>query len=723
MNFSAGKILLFTLLITVIAVAVSVYVSINQSNKINESFLLIGHTQDVLYNSEKLLLATTESRTIAREYALSGDDEYLFSLRQVKGAIEDTYQQLRNYTTDNPQQQRRVDSLYLLISQGLEITDSIISVRRNSGREPALDLLIHNEQAKLNAVQVNKLIEDIGKDEQQLLQQRQFINTEAIATFKSILYVVFGLLVILVVMLLQKLKLDLLADKTTNAVVKYNALLMEHIQDAVISTDKNFAVVSWNKKAEEIFGWTLDEIRGKTLAVTLKPLYKGNTRSAVVKKFLQNGAWEGEAVLHRKDGSPLTLLLSSAMIGRESGKMTGTVIIAKDISARKELEDQLKKFNKELGKQVEDRTSEIKNIVERLVRSEKKYKLLFENNPLPMWMITIPELNITDVNDAAVQQYGYSRRLFLQMNVRDLQPAEDVDAFEKYMKELEEGYHNAGIWKHRKKDNTIIFAEMFTYDMELNNRHVRLVLANDVTEKINAEQQLRQSLEEIRMLSGHLQEVREEERKNIAREIHDELGQQLTVLKMDVAWSIRKLKDPASEVTKRLKELTEMIDTTIKTVRRICSELRPTVLDDLGLTAAMEWHARTFENSTGVLIKLSLPETGLNYSPEIKTGLFRIYQESLTNIARHAEATIAEVSLQIEDGCIVLRIKDDGKGFDIEAAGQKKTLGILGMKERSLMMGGRYVVESSPGSGTSITVIIPLEQNIIEKHTGSIEEI
>lgn len=719
---SAGKILLFTLLLTVIAVAVSVYVSITQSNKINESFLLIGHTQDILYHSEKLLLATTESRAIAKEYALSGDDEHLFSIKQVKSAIEDTYQQLRNYTTDNPHQQRRVDSLYLLISQGVELTDSVIAVRRSLGREPALDL-INNEQVKLNTAAINRLIENIEKEEQQILHQRQFVNTEAIATFKSILYVVFGLLVILVIMLLQKLKLDLVADKTTDTVVKYNALLMEHIQDAVISTDKNFTVVSWNKKAEAIFGWTFEEIRGKTLAATLKPLYKGSTRSAVVKKFLQNGSWEGEAVLHRKDGSPVTLLLSSAMMGREGDKMTGTVIIAKDISARKELEDQLKKFNKELGKQVEDRTSEIKNIVERLVRSEKKYKLLFENNPLPMWMITIPELNITDVNDAAVQQYGYSRRLFLQMNVRDLQPPEDIDAFEQYMKELEEGYHNAGIWKHRKKDGTIIFAEMFAYDMELNNRHVRLVLANDVTEKINAEQQLRQSLEEIRMLSGHLQEVREEERKNIAREIHDELGQQLTVLKMDVAWSVRKLKDPASEVTKRLKELMEMIDTTIKTVRRICSELRPTVLDDLGLTAAMEWHARTFENSTGIQVKLNLPASGLNCSPEIKTGLFRIYQESLTNIARHAEATATEVNLRIEDGCIVLHIKDDGKGFDIDAASQRKTLGILGMKERSLMMGGRYVVESSPGSGTSTTVIIPLEQNIIEKHTGSIEEL
>ncbi|MGN6494207.1 MAG: PAS domain S-box protein [Agriterribacter sp.] len=722
MNLSAGKILLFTLLLTVIAVAVSVYVSITQSNKINESFLLIGHTQDILYHSEKLLLATTESRAIAKEYALSGDDEHLFSIKQVKSAIEDTYQQLRNYTTDNPNQQRRVDSLYLLISRGVELTDSVIAVRRNAGREPALDL-INNEQVKLNTAGINRLIENIEKEEQQILHQRQFVNTEAIATFKSILYVVFGLLVILVIMLLQKLKLDLVADKTTDTVVKYNALLMEHIQDAVISTDKNFTVVSWNKKAEAIFGWTFEEIRGKTLAATLKPLYKGSTRSAVVKKFLQNGSWEGEAVLHRKDGSPVTLLLSSAMMGRDSDKMTGTVIIAKDISARKELEDQLKKFNKELGKQVEDRTSEIKNIVERLVRSEKKYKLLFENNPLPMWMITIPELNITDVNDAAVQQYGYSRRLFLQMNVRDLQPPEDIDAFEQYMKELEEGYHNAGVWKHRKKDGTIIFAEMFAYDMELNNRHVRLVLANDVTEKINAEQQLRQSLEEIRMLSGHLQEVREEERKNIAREIHDELGQQLTVLKMDVAWSVRKLKDPASEVTKRLKELMEMIDTTIKTVRRICSELRPTVLDDLGLTAAMEWHARTFENSTGIQVKLNLPANGLNCSPEIKTGLFRIYQESLTNIARHAEATATEVNLRIEDGCIVLHIKDDGKGFDIDAASQRKTLGILGMKERSLMMGGRYVVESRPGSGTSTTVIIPLEQNIIEKHSGSIEEL
>ncbi|MBX3254596.1 MAG: PAS domain S-box protein [Chitinophagaceae bacterium] len=714
MNWSAGKILLLTLFLTVLMVAVSVYISINQSNKINQTFASIGHTHDVLYSAEKLLSATKENHSLIQGYVLSGDVVYLDSLGQLKETIGDAYQQLKSFTAGNIKQQARVDSLSLFVEKAAAVTDSIVVLGKAADRNGVMQLA-NRTHIRENIINVSRLISGIEKEEQRLLQQQQRENISAIASFKSVLYVVLGLLIILMIMLVQKRRLDVAADKNVDSVTKYNALLLGHIQDAVVSTDKDFRVISWNRKAEEIFGWTLNDIRGKTVAETLNPVFYEGSRSSMLKKFLQKGAWEGEVILHKRNGMPVTLLLSGSMIGKDSGKMAGAVMIAKDISARKEVEEGLKKFNLELGKQVEDRTAEIKNIIERLVGSEKKYKLLFDNNPLPMWMITLPDLNITDVNDAAVQQYGYSRRAFLQMNARDLQLQEDIAGFEKRIQVLESGFQNAGIWKHRKKNGELVFAELFTCEMELNGKPLLLVLSNDVTEKIKAEQQLRQSLEEIRMLSGHLQEVREEERKSIAREIHDELGQQLTVLKMDIAWVIRKLGNKEQEIIKRLKDVLDMTDATIKAVRRICSELRPTVLDDLGLTAAMEWHARTFEKNTGLAIKLHMPETDTSYPPDLKTGLFRIYQESLTNTARHAQANNVDVYLKLEGDAIVLHITDDGKGFDTETVGQKKTLGILGMKERSLMMGGRYKIESSRGKGTAVTVVIPLGQGTMER--------
>jgi signal transduction histidine kinase len=225
---------------------------------------------------------------------------------------------------------------------------------------------------------------------------------------------------------------------------------------------------------------------------------------------------------------------------------------------------------------------------------------------------------------------------------------------------------------------------------------------------VEADNKLKQYLEEIRMLTGHLLEIREEERKNIAREIHDELGQQLTVLKMEVAWAIRKLKQPGKREVK-LEGLLETIDGTMRSVRRICSELRPTLLDDLGLVAALQWHAGQLQSSTGINIDINAPEEINNLTPEVKTGMYRIFQESLTNVVRHAEAKKVDVCLAVADKMIILHIKDDGKGFDISASSQKRTLGILGMKERSLGMGGEYIIESYPGRGTSVMVTIPVE--------------
>ena len=250
--------------------------------------------------------------------------------------------------------------------------------------------------------------------------------------------------------------------------------------------------------------------------------------------------------------------------------------------------------------------------------------------------------------------------------------------------------------------------------MKLEGRDIRLVLSHDITQKIEAEKKLTQSLGQIRMLTGHLQEVREEERKNIARDIHDELGQQLTVLKMDVSWIIRKFQNPDEIIVTQLKGLLGTIDGTMKSVRRICSELRPALLDDIGLIAAMEWQAREFEKNTAIAVELTLPAEVPGLLPDIKTGLFRIFQESLTNIARHAQARQVKVNLQVKDKLLILNIEDNGRGFDTSILNKKRTLGILGMEERSLMMGGKYIIKSEPGEGTTVKVTVPAEkENVV----------
>jgi len=228
----------------------------------------------------------------------------------------------------------------------------------------------------------------------------------------------------------------------------------------------------------------------------------------------------------------------------------------------------------------------------------------------------------------------------------------------------------------------------------------------DITERKKAQDELKQSYESIRYLTDHLQNIREQERIHIAREIHDELGQQLTVLKMDISWLNKKIADADSSVKQKLKNLTEMLNGTVKTVRRISSELRPSLLDDLGLIAAMEWQLKEFEDRSGIKTTFVADETEVELSDSVKTGFFRIFQESLTNIARHANAKNVSTSLKNSDQKIILCIEDDGKGFDKKKIEDKRTLGILGMKERTLMMGGEYSINSIPGKGTIVLVVV-----------------
>jgi len=266
---------------------------------------------------------------------------------------------------------------------------------------------------------------------------------------------------------------------------------------------------------------------------------------------------------------------------------------------------------------------------------------------------------------------------------------------------------DTGVWQHKKKNGEIISVEIITHDITYEDRPVRFVLANDITEKLKAKKELEQFNKTLRELTSHLQQVREDERKHMAREIHDELGQQLTVIKMDVTW-IRKKTDPANIlILDKIKELMQILDETVNTVRKISSRLRPSLLDDLGLVAAMEWYLNDFKQRTGIEIVFHLPKYEIELPESIATCLFRILQESLTNVARHADAKEVIVSLRENEDGIQLSIKDDGKGYDEENISGRKTLGILGMKERAAMVGGKYIISGSPGKGTVVSIEVP----------------
>jgi signal transduction histidine kinase len=232
-------------------------------------------------------------------------------------------------------------------------------------------------------------------------------------------------------------------------------------------------------------------------------------------------------------------------------------------------------------------------------------------------------------------------------------------------------------------------------------------LVQEIKERAAAEIHLKASEDSLRALAAHLQSVREEEWARIAREFHDQLGQELTALKMDVNWIASRLPADARPLRERAEAMSKLIDTTMESVRQIVSRLRADVVDQLGLTAAITWQADEFQRRSGIRAHLTLPVEPVPLDRARSTALFRICQELLTNVARHANATRVEVTLRPEGSRVVLAVEDNGRGMDGEVATSPKSLGLLGVRERVLPFGGRVDVDGALGKGTLVRVALP----------------
>ncbi len=237
-----------------------------------------------------------------------------------------------------------------------------------------------------------------------------------------------------------------------------------------------------------------------------------------------------------------------------------------------------------------------------------------------------------------------------------------------------------------------------------------LTLCRDITKRRKAEEMLLQSKEELRILSSHLQNVREEERTSIAREIHDELGQILTSLKMDLTWLRRKLPEQQKHLHSRASLMCDDINSAINTVHSVLTRLRPFILDDFGITAVIRWHTGDWQARTGISCALSLSSEEIPLPGEVATVLFRIFQEALTNVARHADATEVKVSLMEKEKTIVLTINDNGRGITEKQSKGVTALGILGMKERAYALGGEVIIHGAKGKGTTLIATFPMEK-------------
>jgi PAS domain S-box-containing protein len=479
---------------------------------------------------------------------------------------------------------------------------------------------------------------------------------------------------------------------------------------------------------------------------------------------------------------------------------------------------------------IEDITERYK-IENALKESEKKFRILFIDNPHPMWIYDVETMKFVEVNDSAVFHYGYSREEFLNMTIADIRPEEDVPYLIRSVREDTEPTQRHRGWRHRKKDGTIIYVEIsshalpytlggnyrlvmsiditdqylaekalqeneekfriltettssaiFIYQgkkfvylnpyteimtgyskeelmgMEIwdiihpdfrgeamktgiarlkgnsvpgrysfkiitkdgserwidfsagtitfKNKPAVIGTAFDITEMKKAEESLNESRERYRQLVLHMQTLRESERAAIAREMHDELGQLLTSLKMNLS-IIKKdinenqIKD-LNAIVGELDSMSGLIDRAVKGVRKMITELRPEVLDKLGLVPAIEWLVENFKKTSKIDCSYKYSHESIQLDSEKELVIFRIIQEALTNIGRHSKATKVNVSLIKEGNSVSLTIKDNGIGFDNKALEDKKTFGLMGMQERAASIGASFNIESKKGKGTVI---------------------
>lgn len=347
-----------------------------------------------------------------------------------------------------------------------------------------------------------------------------------------------------------------------------------------------------------------------------------------------------------------------------------------------------------------------------LRKSAEKFRLLFEGNPIPMFVYDVETLRFLEVNDAAVLHYGFSREEFARLWITDLWSLDDLRRLQNTRAHKHARLILSGDWVHQLRDGRKRNVYIVCRPLEMEQRNAELLIAQDITDRTQAEETLRQSREQLRALTAHLQSVREEERSIIAREIHDELGQILTAIQMDLAWQHEKLNHVPQPMRKALQAHTtamaDLIESSIRTVRRISTELRPEILDDLGLAAAIEWQAQEFRARTGIRCEFQSNLGDILLDRQRTIAVFRILQESLTNVVRHAQASKVRINLTINGNELVLEVNDDGIGIPDESISAVRSLGLLGMRERAALLGGNVSIQGKPKKGTTVRVKLPL---------------
>jgi PAS domain S-box-containing protein len=457
-------------------------------------------------------------------------------------------------------------------------------------------------------------------------------------------------------------------------------------QPIVIASLPEGRFIALNQAWTKTFGYTPEEAIGQTsdeLGLWVKRSQR--RRMAAMIGTLQ-AVRDLEVTFRTKQGELCHLILSGEVI-RLAGE-SYLLLTCMDVTARKQAELALRD-------------------------TEERYRLLFERNLAGVYRVTV-DGQYLDCNKAYAAMFGYdSPAEIMAAGPFNLYP--DPRIREQMLEELRQHGSLTDYEVHlQRKDGSEIWglANVTLLESEHGAPAICEGIVLDITKRKHDEEKLAESREQLRALSARLSAIREEERAAIAREIHDSLGQMLTGLKLDVSWLHKRLSgltaEPGQTFARKTESMGELLDNTIQAVRDLATRLRPGVLDTLGLTAAIEWQVQDFQARTNIECEVWLCPEPKDLPKEKAIALFRILQEILTNIIRHAEATRVVIHLLPAEGALLLSVADNGRGITTGSLRDANSLGLLGMRERALMVGGEVKFEGAPDRGTTVTVTVPL---------------
>jgi hypothetical protein len=469
--------------------------------------------------------------------------------------------------------------------------------------------------------------------------------------------------------------------------------IVESSDDAIIGKTLEGIVTSWNQGAERLLGYSAEEMIGQSV-LRLIPEDRLEEETQILARLRRGERVDHyETIRRRKDGRLVDVSLSISPIRDGSGRLIGASKIARDITDRKRAERGLREGQARFESVINSAMDAIIGI------DEAQRVVLF--------------------NAAAERMFGCASTEALGQTLDQFIPARLRSAHRAHVRAFgttgvtSRAMGRLGELAALRSDGREFPIEASISQTEIAGAKLFTVILRDITERKHAEEALSRSEGQLRALAARLQRAREEEAIRIARELHDQLGRCLTAIKMDITFLEQMASgQPTAETFRSISEKTQLmleaIDETVRVVRKISTELRPGILDDFGLAAAIEWQAKDFQKRSGVACVIGVPEEDPKLSREQATALFRIFQEIITNVARHSKAGKVWVHLEVQDGMVALEVEDNGVGISPDALGRPEALGLLGMRERAAVFGGYVEIAGIPGKGTTVVVRMPI---------------